>query len=152
MVAALRKEDARHLVTVGAIPWALTWPAAKPLFYSKEVSAHLDFVSVHFYPKQAEVDKALKALAVYDIGKPMVIEEMFPLSCSLAELAQFIEGSRKLATGWLGFYWGKTIAEYQQEHRSIAEDITLKWLEYFKGKAPAINQPGTDAAGGSKAN
>jgi hypothetical protein len=152
MVAVLRKEDPRHLVTVGAIPWALTWPTAKPLFYSKEVSAHLDFVSVHFYPKKAEVDKALSALAVYDIGKPIVIEEMFPLSCSLPELAQFIEGSRKLATGWIGFYWGKTIAEYQQEPRSAAEDTTLKWLEYFKSKAPNIIQPSAGAAAKSKTN
>ena len=30
--------------------------------------------SLHFYPRKDEVGKALKALAVYDIGKPIVIE------------------------------------------------------------------------------
>jgi len=139
LAAAIRQHDRQHLVTVGAIPWALTWPNAKPLFYSKEVSKNLDFVSVHFYPKKGEVGKALKALAVYSIGKPIVIEEMFPLSCSLDELDQFIDGSKKLASGWISFYWGKTIEEYKSVgKRTIAEDITLHWLEYFKKKAPDI--------------
>lgn len=141
LVAAIRRHDRRHLVTVGAIPWAMTWPNAKPLFYSKEVSQNLDFVSLHFYPKKDEVGKALKALAVYDIGKPIVIEEMFPLACSLAELDQFIDGSKPLAVGWIGFYWGKTIAEYQQGQGSIADSITREWLEYFVRKTPAILNP-----------
>jgi Cellulase (glycosyl hydrolase family 5) len=142
LVAAVRKWDRRHLITVGAIPWALTWPTAKPLFYSREVSEKLDFVSLHFYPKSGEVDKALKALAVYDIGKPIVIEEIFPLSCSVEELDRFIEGSKTLAAGWISFYWGKTISEYEQEKkRGIADDITLHWLQYFVKKAPAIATP-----------
>src|SRR5205085_4341599 len=61
MTAAIRKQDSRHLITVGAIPWALTWPTAKPLFYSPEVSKNLDFVSLHFYPVTNEVEKALTA-------------------------------------------------------------------------------------------
>ena len=138
LVAAIRRHDSRHLITVGAIPWAMTWPNAKPLFYSKEVSRNLDFVSLHFYPKKDEVGKALKALAVYDIGKPIVIEEMFPLSCPIADLDKFIDGSKPLAAGWLGFYWGKTIAEYKQENAGIGDAITRHWLEYFDRKTPVI--------------
>jgi hypothetical protein len=138
MVAAVRKHDHSHLLTVGAIPWAMTWPGAKPLIYSKEVSKHLDFVSVHFYPKHGEVPKALKALEVYDIGKPIVIEEMFPLSCSVTDLGQFIDGSQAWATGWIGFYWGKTIDEYKKEKGSIADGMALDWLEYFRRKTPDI--------------
>lgn len=138
MVAAIRKHDAQHLITVGAIPWALTWTNAKPLI---EANTNLDFVSLHFYPKAGEVDKALNALAVYDLGKPIVIEEMFPLSCSVAELDQFINGSMPLATGWIGFYWGKTIAEYRSQTNSIAEAMTLNWLEYFARKTPTILEP-----------
>ncbi len=141
LVAAIRKHDPAHLVTVGAIPWALTWPQAKPLFYAKPVSRNLDFVSLHFYPRKAEVSQALKALAVYDIGKPIVIEEMFPLSCSVAELDQFLDGSKPLAVGWIGFYWGKTIAEYKREKGSIADALTFDWLEYFVRKTPAILGP-----------
>ena len=60
LVQAIRARDHRHLITVGAIPWALTFPGAKPLFYSPGVGAKLDFVSLHFYPKRGEVDKALE--------------------------------------------------------------------------------------------
>jgi hypothetical protein len=138
LVGAIRKHDGHHLVTIGAIPWALTWPGAKDVLYSKEVSRSLDFVSVHFYPKQGEVKKALKALAVYDIGKPIVIEEMFPLSCSTQQLDEFIDGSRKLATGWIGFYWGKSLEEYAKQKSSIAEGMAEGWLKYFVKKTPEI--------------
>ena len=144
MVAAVRKNDRQHLITVGAIPWALTWPGAKSLIYSKKVSKNLDFVSVHFYPKSGELAKAFKALAVYDIGKPIVIEETFPLNCSVKELDQFIEGSKPRATGWIGFYWGKTIAEYKQHAATVAETLTLGWLEYFEKKTPAIRSQGRE--------
>ncbi len=141
MAAAIRKHDPQHLLTVGAIPWALTWPNAKPLFYSKEVSENLDFVSLHFYPKKGEIDKALTAVAVYHIGKPMVIEEMFPLHCSLGELNQFIDGSKSMAGGWISFYWGKTIAEYRQKKGGIGDALMLNWLEYFVHKTSEITGP-----------
>jgi hypothetical protein len=35
------------------------------VFYASEVAGHLDFASVHFYPKKGEVAIALAALAVY---------------------------------------------------------------------------------------
>lgn len=136
MAGAIRKNDSRHLLTVGAIPWALEWPNAKPLFYAQDVSEKLDFVSLHFYPKTGEIDKALKALAVYDIGKPMVIEEMFPMKCSTEDLGKFIGGSKKLAAGWIGFYWGMTIEELKNKERTIAEEMTFQWLEYFQREGP----------------
>ena len=43
-----------------------------------------------------------------------------------------------MATGWIGFYWGKTIAEYKREKGSIADAITREWLEYFVRKTPDI--------------
>jgi len=139
MVGAIRKEDRRHLTTIGAIPWALTFPEAKPDFYSREVSRNLDFVSVHFYPKGGEVKKALKALKVYDIGKPILIEETFPLACSIEDMNQFIDGSKGLASGWISFYWGKTIAEYKAETRGIAEDTVMNWLEYWQRKGAEMS-------------
>ena len=136
MVAGIRKRDKRHMVTVGVIPWALVFPGAKPIFYSKEAGAKLDYASVHFYPKHGEVDKALKALAVYQVGKPLVIEEMFPLACSVPELDAFIKGSRELADGWIGFYWGRMPEEYARDTNNISSAITRGWLEYFRTSAP----------------
>ncbi|MCK4275588.1 MAG: cellulase family glycosylhydrolase, partial [Phycisphaerae bacterium] len=137
LAAAIRKHDDRHMITVGVIPWVHTFPKAKPLFYSKEVGGNLDFVSVHFYPKKGEVDKALKALAAYDIGKPLVVEEMFPLKCGVEELDVFINGSRKIAEGWIGFYWGKGIDEYTEDD-GLAGALKKRWLEYFRAKTPEI--------------
>ena len=140
LVAAIRKHDKRHMITVGVIPWVHSFPKAKPLFYSKQVSANLDFASVHFYPKKGEVDKALTALSAYDIGKPLVVEEMFPLHCSIEELAAFIDASRSFADGYIGFYWGKTIEDYNQKS-DLPSDLTKSWLKYF-ADASAQRHPG----------
>jgi hypothetical protein len=50
------------------------------------------------------------------------------------EFARFIDGSRKHATGWIGFYWGKPLAELRRS-KSIGDAITLEWLEFFEKKA-----------------
>jgi hypothetical protein len=147
LVTAIRKQDDRHLITVGVIPWALVFPRAKPLFYCEEVAENLDFASVHFYPEKEKIDAALAALAVYDIGKPLVVEEMFPLKCSAAELEAFIDGSRQVADGWIGFYWGKTIAECRQS-QELADALTRGWLELFQRKADTIRQ-GRSYSGGN---
>jgi len=141
LIAAIREHDKRHMITVGVIPWAYTFPGARPLFYSKEVGENLDFVSVHFYPKKGEVDKALTALAVYDVGKPLVIEEVFPLYCGEEEFDVFVDKSRDIVDGYVGFYWGKTIDEYSQPNVGIAGAIMIKWLEYFRVKGPEILGP-----------
>jgi|GEM_PF-334950 len=138
VTAAIRKHDDRHMVTIGVIPWAHVWPNARPLFYSKEVSENLDFVSVHFYPQKGEVEKALTALSVYDVGKPLVVEEMFPLKCGIEQMDSFIDGSRHMADGWISFYWGKRINEYAKGNLDLPGAITKSWLEHFRSKAPEI--------------
>lgn len=137
LVNAIHEYDNHHLITVGAIPWAHVWENANPLFYSSTVSENLDFVSVHFYPKSGGVDKALRALAKYDIGKPVVIEEMFPLFCNLDEMDEFIDGSRDIAEGWISFYWGKTIDEYKID-KELQSLIIHHWLEYYATKSKVI--------------
>jgi len=139
LVAAIRKHDKRHMITVGVIPWAHTWPNARPLFYSKQVSENLDFACVHFYPNKGEVERALTALAVYDIGKPLVVEEMFPLKCGLEELDSFIDSSRKTADGWIGFYWGKTREECRRSG-TLSDAVTAAWLDYFRCKSTRFTQ------------
>lgn len=133
MVDAIHKHDDRHLVTVGVIPWVFVFGGGKPLFHSPSVGKRLDFVAVHFYPKKGEVEKALTALKAYDVGKPIVIEEMFPLSCSEDELAQFIHSLSEIADGWISFYWGKTAKQLRAADKpTIGEAITASWLEKFK--------------------
>ncbi|AKJ65700.1 cellulase family glycosylhydrolase [Kiritimatiella glycovorans] len=131
---AIRRGDPDSMITVGVIPWAHTWPNAKPIFYSPEVRGPLDFASVHFYPRKDKVEKALRALQVYEVGMPLVIEEMFPLRCSIEEMNAFIEGSRDIADGWISFYWGTTAEEYRAGERDAAALIKAAWLDYFANK------------------
>ena len=133
MVAAIRKHDKEHMITVGVIPWVFVFGGGKPLFYSPEVGKRLDFVSVHFYPRKGEVDKATKALQAYEVGKPLVIEEMFPLKCSQEELVQFVNESAKHADGWISFYWGATAKELREKEKpTFGDAITASWLEKFQ--------------------
>jgi hypothetical protein len=133
MVEAIRRHDPGHLVTVGVIPWVFVFDGkGKPLFYSPPVAQHLDFVSVHFYPRAGELDAALEALEKYEIGKPLVVEEMFPLRCSPEELERFVRRSADRVDGWFSFYLGKTAEQLRQRPEpSIAEGLTADWLERF---------------------
>ena len=137
LTSAIRRHDQRHMITVGVIPWAHVFPKAQPLFYSEEVSANLDFVSVHFYPKNGEVEKALTALKVYHIGKPLVIEEMFPLHLAggTGNLYRFLQ----INCGWVyRVLLGKTIEAYEQDSTDIAAAITRDWLTFFQTKGKEI--------------
>lgn len=138
MVSAIRKHDAKALITIGEIPWSHVWPGAAPVFYTPQSLRKLDFVSIHLYPKRGEVDKAIKAMEPYMLGKPLVIEEMFPLECSIDELDQFIDRSRPKSDGWIGFYWGKTQVEYRKDEATITNTLLADWLDYFASKSKKI--------------
>ncbi|HTU22001.1 MAG TPA: cellulase family glycosylhydrolase [Gemmataceae bacterium] len=133
---AIRKVDRRHLITVGLVDWSLDRPS---VMYSgldpAKIAADLDFLSVHIYPAKGEIAKALKTLAGFAVGKPVLIEETFPLKCSIEELGKFIDGSKETAAGWLGFYWGQPPEELRRS-KSLADALTLQWLEFFQKRRP----------------
>lgn len=136
-VEAIRRHDPATLTTVGVIPWAFVWATAKPIFYSPQAARHLDFVSIHVYPAPNQLEKELAALAVYDIGKPLVIEETFPLACSIADLDKFIDAASDRVDGWVSHYFGHTVAE----HRAGAEPsgpLVAEFLEYWMKKGPQL--------------
>ena len=138
LVAAIRKHDRRHLVTVGLVPWSLDRPGLTSGFIPQKVTGDLDFIAMHIYPQSGKVDTAIETLKGFAaVGKPVVIEEIFPLKCSAKELAPFIDESRKHAAGWIGFYWGRTPDEYRPA-KTIREAIMLSWLELFQEKGKAI--------------
>ncbi|MFW6106639.1 MAG: cellulase family glycosylhydrolase [bacterium] len=137
LATAIRQHDPRTPITVGVIPWAHVWPNAKPLFYSPEVGRHLDFVSIHLYPAEGEVKKAIEAVAVYDLGKPLVIEETFPLACSLEELDEFVEGTKDQVDGWISHYFGHTIAEHEAGAEPAGPHVAA-FLEYWRDKGQGI--------------
>jgi hypothetical protein len=134
LVAAIRKHDRRHLITVGLVDWSLDRPGLTSGFVPKEIAADLDFLCVHIYPEKGKVPAALADLQGFAVGKPVVIEETFPLRCSPAEFAQFLDESEKTAAGWIGFYWGKPLAECRKSGE-IADALLADWLELFTKRA-----------------
>jgi len=129
--AAVRSADKSHLITVGLVDWSLDRPGLTSGFEPAKVTADLDFVAVHLYPETGKLDEAMKTLAGFQVGKPVVIEETFPLKCSAADFAKFMADSKQHAAGWVGFYWGMPPDELKKS-KTIGDAIQLSWLEFFQ--------------------
>ena len=132
--AAIRKQDQRHLITVGLVDWSLDRPGLRSGFVPDKIAADLDFLCVHLYPEKGGVPKALETLRGFAVGKPVMIEETFPLQCSMSEFRQFVKESRSIASGWVGFYWGKTLEECRRG-KTIPDSLMAGWLEFFQKQA-----------------
>lgn len=133
LVRAIREIDPSTLVTVGLVDWSLDRPGLTSGFVPKEVAPEIDFVAVHLYPERGKLDAALDTLSAFSVGKPVVVEETFPLKCSPAELEQFMTRAGDRAAGWISFYWGQTPADLA-ESKSIGDAIQRDWLQRFPGK------------------
>ncbi len=138
LVAAVRKHDRRHMITVGLVSWSLDRPGLSSGFVPSKIADRLDFISVHVYPESGKLDEALDTLKGFSVGKPVLVEETFPLTCTAAELSQFMDRSKTLSAGWIGFYWGKTIDECRRSG-TIADAMAAGWLELFKAKSATKN-------------
>ena len=139
LVAAIRRRDEQTLVTVGLVPWSLDRPGLSSGFVPAEIAAGLDFLCVHLYPETDAVDAELETLRGFDVGKPVVIEEMFPLKCPFEQFEDFVARSRPTASGWIGFYWGRTPDEYRGG-KTIVDALMLRWLEYFEREAATAGE------------
>jgi hypothetical protein len=132
---AIREEDPRRLITVGLVPWSLDRPGLNSGFDPQRIKHDLDFISVHLYPEAGKAEEALETLRGFAVGKPVVIEETFPLSCSVDELRQFFQRSQGIATGWIGFYWGRTLEECRASTQFV-DALMSRWLELFQAGPP----------------
>lgn len=137
LVATIREVNQQHLITVGLVDWSLDRPGLTSGFVPEKVAGKLDFVCVHLYAEKGKVDDALKTLEGFQIGKPVVIEEMFPLKCSPQELDEFVERSRPLAAGWFSFYWGKEPARLKGSDQFV-DALLLQWLEVFQQRGAKL--------------
>ncbi len=99
-----------------------------------------DFLAVHVYPEKDKVNDAIATLKGFAAaGKPVIVEEMYPLRCGADQLDLFIDRSQKHAAGWIGFYWGKTPKEYRKGG-TLGDSIALSWLELFQEKNPNLDR------------
>jgi len=135
MVAAIRKHDQKHLITLGMLPFPGAYKAAVE---------QLDFVSPHLYPKSNKVDEEIELLKKFDFGKPIVIGETFPLSCSAADEREFLRKSRGLAQGWIG-HWPdqspKQLVELKEQGKiTIEQAVWLSWVDLFREIGPEMTK------------
>jgi hypothetical protein len=132
MVDAIRGRDTEHLITVGMVHWSLDRPGLTSGFVPDEVADELDFLSIHLYPEQKKIAESIETLKGFAAaGKPVLIEETFPLHCSPQEFQQFLDDAWPHAAGLIGFYWGKPPEELRRAG-TIADSIVLQWLELFQ--------------------
>jgi hypothetical protein len=137
LTRAIRRRDKRTLITVGLVDWSLDRPGLTSGFVPHEVAGDLDFLCVHLYPRSRKSAEDLATLAAFQIGKPLVLEEVFPLGASPGETATFIRRSREHAAGWFSFYWGKPANEYRTE-KTIGAALTADWLDTWSRMAPEM--------------
>ena len=82
------------------------------------------------------MDEALQVLKQFAVGKPVVVEETFPLACSTAELEGFLKRSRGTACGWMGHYDGLTperLEDLKKEKRlTLGQALQWEWLTLFR--------------------
>jgi hypothetical protein len=132
--AAIRQHDRETLITVGLLPWSRQWKHLSG-FLPAAVAPELDFISVHIYPDAKLPEEAMEGLRQFAVGKPVVIEETFPLSCGEKQLEEFLVASREVATGWIGHYDGHTIEELDALETAgrltVPQAIYRTWLRMF---------------------
>jgi hypothetical protein len=134
MVAAIRTHDSTHMITMGMLPFPGAYTVA---------AEQLDFVSPHLYPKTGKVDEEIELLKKFDWGKPIVIGETFPLSCSADEERDFLLKSRPFAHGWIGHWPDESpteLAELKESGKATIHNVVwLSWVELFKELGPEMN-------------
>lgn len=139
MIGAIRLHDSTTLITVGLLPWSEKWKHLSG-FVPEKIAPPLDFISVHLYPRKDQPAEAMEALRHAAIGRPVVIEEVFPLHCGVDELEAFLRDSRALACGWIGHYDGLPPREaeaLQQAGRlTLSQAVYLSFARLFIGLGP----------------
>jgi hypothetical protein len=131
LAAAIRKVDRKHLITVGLVDWSLDRKGLTSGFVPEKIKDDLDFICVHLYPEAGKLDEALETLKGFNVGKPVVVEETFPLKCSGKDLEAFMDRAKPHAAGWISFYWGRPPEELRKS-KTIGDAILLDWLERFE--------------------
>ena len=130
LTQAIREVDKKHLVTVGMVDWSLDRPGLTSGFVPSKLVEELDFLCVHLYPEKGKLKEGFETVAGFALGKPVVIEETFPLKCSVEEAMEFLQSEKNPAVGAISFYWGKDLTEMQKSSE-LVDKVILAWLEKF---------------------
>jgi hypothetical protein len=145
MVAAIRKHDPHRLISIGLLPHDME-KHGEGGFSAKAMAPELDFLCTHLYPESKKLDESLRILKQFELGKPVIIEEMYPIACNSDELVEFIQKTHGHASGWISFYWGQTPEELAST-KKVPDAILRSWLLRFSQTMSAQTAPiNTDRA------
>jgi Cellulase (glycosyl hydrolase family 5) len=127
MTSAIRGTGDTHLITVGLLPFGKGSP-----FDPATIAPLLSYLSVHEYPKPgvSGISAALANASQFQQGKPLVIEEWYPLNNADGyEMSDFISDSAKAAngsaTGWVGQWPGCSIHQLNDPPGSCGDSFGL---------------------------
>lgn len=141
LTAAIRQHDPTRLITVGLVPWSLDRPGLTSGFVPERIARELDFLAVHIYPDREQPADALQTLRGFAAaGKPVIIEETFPLRSDALTLERFLRAARFHSAGTIGFYWGTTPAELEQQ-KTLPAAIQASWLKSFTALKDDMQRP-----------
>jgi hypothetical protein len=131
MTAAIRRHDPTTPVTIGLLPFAKGTG-----FDAESLANQLDFMSVHYYPEQGRTQESAALIKRFAVaGKPLVVEEIFPMKCDAAELGRVMEACSAFVSGWVGFYWGQRVEELEKS-KAIGDAMVARWLRFFNDGKP----------------
>lgn len=131
---AIRHHDPKRLVTVGLVDWSLPSSRIKSGFLPKQILPYVDFMSAHLYPETGKLEKMLKTLNGFCVGKPLVIDETFHLKCSVEEQEWFLQQAATKARGFCTFYTDFVPEELDYGHNRVGREtrsIFKKALAWF---------------------
>ncbi len=141
MTTAIRKHDREALITAGLLPWSRKLGHLSG-FVPEKVAGQFNFIAAHIYPDEKLPEEAMEALRVCAAGKPVVIEEIFPLSCGVPQLEKFLRDSREVTCGWVGHYGGQPIAELDTLERAgkltLSQAIYREWQRLMVRLKPEL--------------
>jgi hypothetical protein len=105
-------------------------------FVPETIAPEVDFISVHIYPEQGKADEAVEGLKKFVVGKPVVVEETFPLSCDAPTLREFMRRGRSMSSGWVGHYMGESLDDLHALKAagtiSAGQELMRQWLLLFR--------------------
>lgn len=127
LATAIRDTGDPALITVGLVDWSLNRPGLTSGFEPDKIAEHVDFIAMHLYPKSDQLAKDAETLRGFRVGKPVIIEECFPLRCNIDELRNFLNENAEAHEGWISFYWGSTPQELADQ-KTLPAAITREWL------------------------
>ena len=146
LLGVIRQEDPHHLVTVGALD-------------PRVMAEIVDFHCLHLYPTKLPPERNTRAeqrriwrekVERLPRGKPIVIEEFFPLGGSIPgvrfedTLADLIEATTPRAAGWVSFYWGSP--QELATTNAMAAAVYEHWLKIWtSGRSTTTSQPAASA-------